>query len=195
MQPGLHFKLPLGIDVATIVPVIRQLNQEFRFATPGATDPFQAPRDGKRETEMVTGDLNAALVEWVVQYRIADPVKFLFELWGYDSTIKVSFFVEAAALKRLRSEITGAETEYLKAFDVARDRIHEIADKVYVRGARAAYSYVLVAEDFLVRRLQIEIGRGITRGLQTRSWHPLRGIRRSACSAIRRTKRSGLPSR
>src|ERR1700732_1189974 len=80
VPPGLHFKLPLGIDVATIVPVKRQLKQEFGFATPGATDPYQASRDGKRETQMVTGDLNAALVEWVVQYRISDPVKFLFDV-------------------------------------------------------------------------------------------------------------------
>ncbi len=80
VSPGLHFKLPLGIDTATIVPVKRQLKQEFGFATPGATDPYQSPRDGRRETEMVTGDLNAALVEWVVQYRIADPARFLFEV-------------------------------------------------------------------------------------------------------------------
>jgi membrane protease subunit HflK len=80
VPPGLHFKLPLGIDAATIIPVKRQLKQEFGFATPGASDPYQSPRDGKRETEMVTGDLNAALVEWVVQYRISDPVKFLFDV-------------------------------------------------------------------------------------------------------------------
>ena len=78
VPPGLHFKLPLGIDSATIVPVKRQLKQEFGFTTPGAADLFQSPRDGRRETVMVTGDLNAALVEWVVQYRIADPAKFLF---------------------------------------------------------------------------------------------------------------------
>lgn len=80
VSPGLHFKIPMGVDMATIVPVKRQLKQEFGFSTPGATDPYQSPRDGKRETEMVTGDLNAALVEWVVQYRISDPAKFLFEV-------------------------------------------------------------------------------------------------------------------
>src|SRR5665213_554622 len=80
VPPGLHFKLPLGIDVATLLPVKRQLKQEFGFATPGATDPFQTSRDGKLETQMVTGDLNAVLVEWVVQYRISDPVKFLFDV-------------------------------------------------------------------------------------------------------------------
>jgi membrane protease subunit HflK len=88
VPPGLHFKLPLGIDKATIVPVKRQLKQEFGFSTPGATDPYQTPRDGRRETEMVTGDLNAALVEWVVQYRISDPVKFLFEVREPSETLR-----------------------------------------------------------------------------------------------------------
>ncbi|MGD8415940.1 MAG: FtsH protease activity modulator HflK [Pseudomonadales bacterium] len=89
---GLHFKLPLGIDTATLVPVKRQLKQEFGFATPGARDPYQTSREGrqdtKRETEMVTGDLNAALVEWVVQYRISDPVKFLFEVREPSETLR-----------------------------------------------------------------------------------------------------------
>jgi membrane protease subunit HflK len=90
VPPGLHMKLPLGIDLATIVPVKRQLKQEFGFTTPGATDPSQGPRpqDASRETQMVTGDLNAALVEWVVQYRIADPVKFLFEVREPSETLR-----------------------------------------------------------------------------------------------------------
>lgn len=88
VPPGLHFKLPLGIDTATIVPVKRQLKQEFGFSTPGAGDPYQGSHEGKRETEMVTGDLNAALVEWVVQYRISDPVKFLFEVRKPSETLR-----------------------------------------------------------------------------------------------------------
>ncbi len=88
VPPGLHFKLPLGVDDATIVPVKRQLKQEFGFATPGARDPYQGARDGGRETQMVTGDLNAALVEWVVQYRISDPVKFLFEVREPGETLR-----------------------------------------------------------------------------------------------------------
>jgi len=90
VPPGLHFKLPLGIDAATIVPVKRQLKQEFGFTTPGASDPYQssAPGDGRRETQMVTGDLNAALVEWVVQYRISDPAKFLFEVREPSETLR-----------------------------------------------------------------------------------------------------------
>jgi membrane protease subunit HflK len=92
VPPGLHLKLPLGFDVASVVPVKRQLKQEFGFSTPGANDPYQGPgatkRDEQRETEMVTGDLNAALVEWVVQYRISDPAKFLFEVREPQETLR-----------------------------------------------------------------------------------------------------------
>jgi modulator of FtsH protease HflK len=90
VPPGLHFKLPLGIDRATLVPVKRQLKLEFGFATAGATNRLQgAPyRDGTQENQMVTGDLNAALVEWVVQYRISDPVKFLFEVREPSATLR-----------------------------------------------------------------------------------------------------------
>lgn len=90
VPPGLHLKLPLGIDTAKTVPVKRQLKQEFGFATPGATDPYQSPRlhDGGRETQMVTGDLNAALVEWVVQYRISEPAKYLFEVREPSETLR-----------------------------------------------------------------------------------------------------------
>jgi membrane protease subunit HflK len=90
VPPGLHLKFPFGIDSAKIVPVKRQLKQEFGFATPGANDPYQSPRinQGRLETQMVTGDLNAALVEWVVQYRISDPVKFLFEVREPSETLR-----------------------------------------------------------------------------------------------------------
>lgn len=87
---GLHIKLPLGIDTAMIVPVKRQLKQEFGFKTPGASDPYQSSPDGNglQETQMVTGDLNAALVEWVVQYRIESPSKFLFEVRSPRQTLR-----------------------------------------------------------------------------------------------------------
>jgi membrane protease subunit HflK len=90
VPPGLQFKLPLGIDAATIVPVKRQLKQEFGFTTPGGRDPYQGSRarNGRQETQMVTGDLNAALVEWVVQYRISDPAKFLFEVREPSGTLR-----------------------------------------------------------------------------------------------------------
>jgi len=68
--------------------------------------------------------------------------------WGYDSTIEVSFFVEANAFKRLCPEMSNTEAGFLKAFDAARDRIYEVADKRYVRGGKGVYAYILAVEDF-----------------------------------------------
>jgi membrane protease subunit HflK len=78
--PGLHFKLPWGIDQITLVEILRQQKLEFGFGTQGATNPYQYAdyREQEGEKTMVTGDLNTALVEWVVQYHISDPVAFVF---------------------------------------------------------------------------------------------------------------------
>jgi hypothetical protein len=80
--------------------------------------------------------------------RSFDASKCRVCFWGYDRTIEVSFFVEADALKRLCPEMTGAETGFLKAFDAVRNRIQEVADKVYARDDKGSYAYSLAAEDF-----------------------------------------------
>jgi membrane protease subunit HflK len=80
VDPGLRFKLPFGIDTVTILPVRRQLKMEFGFASPHATNPDQTSFETQRESDIVTGDLNAAHVEWVVQYEISDPQAFLFNM-------------------------------------------------------------------------------------------------------------------
>jgi SPFH domain / Band 7 family len=81
VEPGLHFKLPFGIDSVTVLPTQRQLKLEFGFSTSGyTTNPIQASQNPEEEKSMVTGDLNAALVEWVVQYRIEDPRQYLFDV-------------------------------------------------------------------------------------------------------------------
>src|SRR2546421_8826792 len=76
VEPGLHFKLPLGIDDVIVVPTRRQLKLEFGFTTFGYTNPDQPPKEAAEERSMVTGDLNAALVEWVGQYPIDDPNQY-----------------------------------------------------------------------------------------------------------------------
>jgi membrane protease subunit HflK len=83
VEPGLRFKIPFWVDSVDKVPVRRQLKQEFGFATMGATDQtqFSLGRYAQdQEKSMVTGDLNAALVEWVIQYRIDEPTEFLFDV-------------------------------------------------------------------------------------------------------------------
>jgi membrane protease subunit HflK len=86
-QPGLHLKLPIGIERAIKVPVERQLKQEFGFRTLGAGVRSEYTTRGYAgESNMLTGDLNAAVVEWVVQYRIIDAYKFLFRVRNVNET-------------------------------------------------------------------------------------------------------------
>ena len=87
---GLHFKLPFGIDEVVILPVKRQLKQEFGFGTTGGTNRWQSsPRsEWNDERSMVTGDLNAALVEWVIQYRIERPENYLFNVRHPNATLR-----------------------------------------------------------------------------------------------------------
>ncbi len=87
-NPGLHFKLPFGIDEATIVPVRRMMKLEFGFGSPIYTNPYQRGEEPEKERDMVTGDLNAAEVEWVVQYSIADPVQYLFHVRNPGETLR-----------------------------------------------------------------------------------------------------------
>src|ERR1700731_3850634 len=89
VDPGLHFKVAFGVDVVTVLPTRRQLKLEFGFATPGyVTNPIQAGQEPDEERSMVTGDLNAALVEWVVQYRIEDPSQYLFDVRNPGETLR-----------------------------------------------------------------------------------------------------------
>jgi membrane protease subunit HflK len=87
-EPGLHFKLPYGIDKATIVPVRRQLKLEFGFGTPNSTNPDQVGSEPDKESDMVTGDLNAAQVEWILQYTISSPRDYLFHFRNPGSTLR-----------------------------------------------------------------------------------------------------------
>ena len=88
-QPGLHLKLPFGIDKVTKVPVRRVQKEEFGFKTARAGVRTEYRR-GKLLTEslMLTGDLNSAVVEWIVQYRVKDPVNYLFKLRHVTTTIR-----------------------------------------------------------------------------------------------------------
>jgi hypothetical protein len=68
--------------------------------------------------------------------------------WGYDSTIEIVFFVGEEALQRLCPDMTGAEAGFLQAFDATRNRIHEVANKVYARSGKGSIACSLAAEDF-----------------------------------------------
>jgi membrane protease subunit HflK len=82
-QQGLNFKLPFGIETARLVQVRRILKEEFGFSSErmgGGQGRTIAVSENNSESLMLTGDLNVALVPWIVQYRVKDPYDYLFKV-------------------------------------------------------------------------------------------------------------------
>ncbi len=89
VEPGLNFKMPFGIESVDKIPVERQLKQEFGFRTTSSgVRSTYTKADYVDESLMLTGDLNLADVEWVVQYRISDPYLFLFKVRNAEKTLR-----------------------------------------------------------------------------------------------------------
>jgi membrane protease subunit HflK len=88
-EPGLHIKIPY-VEKLEKVPVQRQLKMEFGFRTvsPGVRTEYRVTPESSREAVMLTGDLNVAVVEWIVQYKIKDPYKYKFKIRDVDSTFR-----------------------------------------------------------------------------------------------------------
>ena len=85
-NPGLHFLIPF-VEQVIKVPVERQLKQEFGFRTADAGVRTQySSADFTHESAMLTGDLNVAVVEWIVQYKIKNAEEFLFNVRNPEST-------------------------------------------------------------------------------------------------------------
>jgi len=89
VNSGLNFKMPFGIESLIKVPVERQLKMEFGFRTLKSDVRSTYNKNNfKDESLMLTGDLNAAEVEWIVQYRINDPYKYLFRVRSTQTTFR-----------------------------------------------------------------------------------------------------------
>ncbi len=99
--PGPHLRLPFGIERVTKVPVQRQLKMEFGFRTVRGTGRSQYNAESPEtigEALMLTGDLNVAVVEWIVQYRIRDPKAYLFNIRNVPETFR---YMSEAAVRQV----------------------------------------------------------------------------------------------
>ncbi|MCL2374263.1 MAG: FtsH protease activity modulator HflK [Treponema sp.] len=86
--PGLQFKLPFGIDRNFTVNVQEVRTQEFGFRTlRGAGNVPVHSRHGAEAT-MLTGDLNIAEVEWIIQYHVSDARAWMFNVNERIATIR-----------------------------------------------------------------------------------------------------------
>ena len=121
-DPGLHMKIPFGIEKRINVPIQRQLKEEFGFQTVSAGVRSQFSVRGKEaESNMLTGDLNAAVVEWIVQYRIVDPYKYLFRVRNVRDTFRA---MTEAVMRKIVGDRTVNEV-----LTVGRQEIADLAER------------------------------------------------------------------
>lgn len=125
VPPGLHFKLPFGVDEVIKVPTQRQLKLEFGFGTPGSTNQDQVGRDPFKEKSMVTGDLNSALVEWVVQYRITEPETYLFDVRDPGQTLRD---MSEAVMRDVIGDRTVDEIITIGRQDIEDSALHRLSE-------------------------------------------------------------------
>ena len=127
--PGLHTKLPFGIEKNYNVPtqVIQTMPFGFRTEQAGVATVYDRA-DYPEESVMLTGDLNIVDVEWVIQYRIVDPYKWLFKVENRTKTIRdisqsvINLLVgDRAILNVMGSERTTISIQ-------AQERMNEIFD-------------------------------------------------------------------
>ncbi len=129
-DPGLHFKLPFGIDDAELVPTERVLKEEFGFRTTQqtATSARYQTAGLDEESLTLTGDLNIIRVEWVVQYRISDPIKWLYEVREAEHTLRD---VSEAVMRQIVGNRLGSEVLTVGRVEIslqARREIQQIMD-------------------------------------------------------------------
>ncbi len=117
-EPGLHFKLPFGIDSAQMVPTARVLKQEFGFRTRGidGRTSYRKDQQHRDESLMLTGDLKVIDVEWVVQYRVSDPDAFLHKVRDPEQTLRD---VSEAVMRRIVGNSLGSDVLTEKRVQVA----------------------------------------------------------------------------
>ncbi|MDE2905399.1 MAG: FtsH protease activity modulator HflK [Acidobacteriota bacterium] len=129
-EPGLRAKLPLAEQVLK-VPVQRQLKQEFGFRTvdAGIRTLYAPDRQFADEAVMLTGDLNVAVVEWIVQYRVADPYLFLFKVRNLGETFRA---MNEAVMREVVGDRTVTEVLTVGRQEIesrVEERLQELANQ------------------------------------------------------------------
>jgi membrane protease subunit HflK len=127
VEPGLNIKIPFA-EVVYKVPVERQQKLEFGFRTSsaGVNTQYSASKGTKDESLMLTGDLNLAEVEWVVQYRVDDAYKHLFKVRNPESTLRD---ISEAAMRQVVGDRTVNEVLTVGRTEVG-SRLQELIQSI-----------------------------------------------------------------
>jgi len=126
VNPGLNLKMPFAEDVFK-VPVERQQKLEFGFRTLAAGVNSEYTRQGtKDESLMLTGDLNLADVEWVVQYRIDNAYNYLFKVRNPETTMRD---ISESAMRQIVGDRTVNEVLTIGRTEIG-GRLEELIQKI-----------------------------------------------------------------
>jgi len=138
VENGPHFKIPFGVDRVTKVKREQVLEEEFGLAAPSLAGrgQFMPAGEDLSESLMLTGDLNCAIVPWVVQYTRSDPYRYLFKVRNPRETLR---YLSEAIMRRVvgdrsineviterRDIAVEAKRELQKALDEAETGIHVV---------------------------------------------------------------------
>lgn len=134
-QPGLNFKTPF-VEEVRYVPIERQLKHEFGYRTTSAGVQSNYQKQGyEDESLMLTGDLNLADVEWVVQYRVVDAYNFLFKIRNPEQTLRD---ISESAMRQIVGDRTVNEVLTVGRAEVTQkvqDLVQDLVDE-YEAGLR-----------------------------------------------------------
>ena len=127
VEPGLNIKIPFAEDVYK-VPVERQQKLEFGFRTAraGKNTQYRKASSTKDESLMLTGDLNLAEVQWVVQYRVDDAYKNLFKVRNPQSTLRI---ISEAAMRQIVGDRTVNEVLTVGRTEIA-SKLEELIQQI-----------------------------------------------------------------
>jgi len=119
VDPGLNMKIPF-VESVIKVPVERQQKLEFGFRTTkaGVQSEFETNTETADEALMLTGDLNLANVEWVVQYRVTDAYKYLFKVRNLETTLRE---ISEAAMRQIVGDRTVNEVLTVGRAEITQD--------------------------------------------------------------------------
>ena len=121
--PGLKYNLPapLGEVITPQVEAINRVDVGFRGTADAGTRGGVA-RDVPEESTILTGDQNIVDVDFQVQWRISDPVAFLFNIRDPEATVK------RAAESAMRE--VGGQTSFDDTVTVGRQQIEERTEEL-----------------------------------------------------------------
>src|SRR5213592_1912446 len=124
VNPGLAYAIPY-IEEIHVVPTQRLLKLEFGFTSPNATNIYQGDVEPEETETMITGDLNTALVPWVVQYRITDPKTYLFGAREPEKTLRD---LSESVMREVIGDRTVDEVLTIGRHDIESSTLKRLAD-------------------------------------------------------------------